>query len=524
MIKNIFIPNVISSYYIFSQRIVGFDIGKTYVQATVVKAYRNKRVIEKFLQERILEESELSYQERVSKVIARILDQVEKYDLIYTSLPSGLVIFKELSVPFTQLDKIKMILPYEVGPMLPFSLDLAVIDCVITNTYKEENRSDLLVAIVKKEAFIQHMQFFEAIGVHPKKVTIDLFELYGLYASIPFYSQTNGVIALVDIGYYSTRIAIIVDGQLKHIRSVLQGLLALAKDNHDQTLVFEKEKMQQFMNNIQFTLQSYKEKVEDENLVVSSKIIFTGHGAEIQGLVEVLESVCNHNCEIFHPNKLLQKDTITIDNNQNIPQAFVVSLGTALSLFYTQDFNLSHTQSTIDDERLFNRQIIVALALILLMMGGLVLDTWFMKRKFNSEIELSTQDALSKLKSNFEKLKKHTKSALSLKKANDTAEDEVKKEDAILSQLLRKDRISFLACLEELSRKIDRDSLNFKISKLVINDQSRQITLDGKVKDYKELGILEEDLRRSKIFKFLTPRLQDTTFEIKLGINDNYGK
>lgn len=524
MIKNIFIPNIIGSYYIFSQRIVGFDIGKTYVQATVVKAYRNKRTIEKFLQEKILEESELSYQERVSKAIGKILNQVGQYNLVYTSMPSGLAIYKEISVPFVQLEKIKMILPYEVGPMLPFSADTAVIDCLVTNIDKEKNQSDLITVAVKQEALAQHLQLFESIGVHPKKVSIDLFELYSLYCVIPAYKNYLGVIALVDIGYYATRLAIIVNGQLRYIRSLSSGLLSLAKDNHENTLVFEKDKMQQFMNNIQFSMQPYKEKLEDTDL---SKIIFTGHGAEIQGLVEVLESICNNNCEIFHPNKLLQKDNTVIDFTQNnitnIPQSFVVSLATALSLPITQDFNLYYTQSTAQDEKLFNWQIIIAISLLGLIIGGLIFDTWLMQRKFNSEIEFSSQEVLGKLKSNFEKLKQ-SKIGSNLKKANDLAEEEVRKEDAIISQVLRRDRVSVLASLEELSRRINRQELGFKISKLIINDQQGQIVLDGKVRDYKELAKLEEDLRRSKMFTFLSPKLQDTTFEIKLGINNNYGK
>ena len=128
MIRDIFIPRIVGNYYIFAQRIVGFDIGKTYIQATLVKAYKKTRTIEKCIREKISDEIDLSYEERASKTILKILKNIGSYDAIVSSLPTGLIVFKELTVPFLSSEMISQVVSYEIEPLLPFALDQAVVD------------------------------------------------------------------------------------------------------------------------------------------------------------------------------------------------------------------------------------------------------------------------------------------------------------------------------------------------------------------------------------------------------------
>ncbi len=520
MIRDIFIPRVIGSYYIFAQRIIAFDIGKIYIQATLVTAYKNTRTIEKCIREKISDEIDLSYQERASKTILKILESIGSYDSIVTALPTGYIVFKELTVPFLLSDMISQVLPFEIEPLLPFGLEQAAIDFIVTKSYKEEKKSDILVAAVKKEIIAQHLQLFTLAHIEIEKITIDLFELYALYQSMSVYQSQAGVVALIDIGFYATRVAIIVDGQLKYIRSLSSGVLSFAQDSNQQLLVFEKEKLQKFMLEIQFTMQPYAEHYSKE---LPMAILFTGNGAEIQGLVEKITALCGHNCELFNIQKIAQKDTVIIAQGQVISQGFTVSIAAALGFSATKHINLEKTLSRSQGEILLSWQIITACMLSFLIVGAMSIDLWAEKKKYAYELEKSTQEALNVLKSDFAKISQ-LKGKVSLTKANALAEDEVKKEEAILSQLLRKNRISFLACLEELSQRIDREALGFDVAKLSLNESSKQIIIDGKVRGYKELAILEQSLRRSRMFSFQGPKLQELTFEIKLFINEDYGK
>ena len=109
---------------------------------------------------------------------------------------------------------------YEVEPLLPFALNDAVIDCIVTKEIREEKSSEVLVAAVQNQYIAQHLALFEAAGVQPEKVTIDLFAFYGLYRLIPAYAQQKGGIVLMEIEPQSTRMAYIYDGQLRFIRTL----------------------------------------------------------------------------------------------------------------------------------------------------------------------------------------------------------------------------------------------------------------------------------------------------------------
>ena len=85
MIRNIFLPQYINSYYLFAQRIVGINIEKTQIYATVIVARQHKRIIEQCLQEPIEIDSTIEFQVRASLALKRIIDRIGSYDIVYTA-------------------------------------------------------------------------------------------------------------------------------------------------------------------------------------------------------------------------------------------------------------------------------------------------------------------------------------------------------------------------------------------------------------------------------------------------------
>ena len=119
-----------------------------------------KRIIEKLLSERIETTNTLSYDERVIQALKTHCEQIGPTSMkLSMLLPSSQVIFKELSLPFTGTKKIKMVVPFEVEAMLPFALDAAVIDSIVTKEDLAAQHTDVLVAAVKKE-HIEHASVF----------------------------------------------------------------------------------------------------------------------------------------------------------------------------------------------------------------------------------------------------------------------------------------------------------------------------------------------------------------------------
>ena len=144
MIREIFLPQELQGYYIFPKRIIGFTVSKTYICATQIYFTGNTTSIEKYIEKQLEPGSSTDYKERAIKAIQSILESLDSYDAIYSSLSSSLCIFKELKLPFLSHEKIGMVINFEVEPLLPFSVNDAVIDFIITKKNLEDKSSEVL--------------------------------------------------------------------------------------------------------------------------------------------------------------------------------------------------------------------------------------------------------------------------------------------------------------------------------------------------------------------------------------------
>ena len=110
MIKNIFIPESIVDYYIFPKRILSFDVGRTQVHAVQVYLSGRTMRIEKFLEEKIEPGPSTTIQDRTAQAIKNIVAQADQFHAVYAAINSSLVVFKELTLPFLEYEKIKMVM------------------------------------------------------------------------------------------------------------------------------------------------------------------------------------------------------------------------------------------------------------------------------------------------------------------------------------------------------------------------------------------------------------------------------
>src|SRR5579871_6305196 len=229
LIKDVILPEKIKSYYLFSKIVVGVEINKTKIIATKTRISGTTSTIEQIIEEKIPEESPQEGTDPVSPALTALLAKIGSYDEIHTILPSSIAVFKEIKLPFTSRDKIAMVIGFEIEPLLPFSLRDAVIDFIITREIPEEKSSEIIVTAIQKQHIIQQLAQFEAIGIKPTAITIDMIALYGLYHHIDAYKKLPGGTALITVTGHSTAIAFMIDGQLKTVRTLPKGIIALTK-------------------------------------------------------------------------------------------------------------------------------------------------------------------------------------------------------------------------------------------------------------------------------------------------------
>ena len=514
MIHQIFFPDRIGSYYLFGKRTIGIDIGQTALFATIVRAHGKTRTIERLIEEPIDTDSTIAYETRIITALTSLKAKLGKYDELCLVIPSSVVIFKELTLPFTGVKKLKMVVPFEVESQLPFTLDQAVIDSLITR--EEDHTTDLLVAAIKRDLFERQINLFTAAGLTLDRVSIDMLELSGLYMMIS--PDAHKTVALVDLGVDSTRIALLIKGQLKHIRSLPQGLATIAKKLVQTTGLDVAENLQQLtrrgldqsefaeaakgalaelFSTIRFTIESYAQPID--------KVELTGSAVEILGLTEDLASFLHIPVEPFLPKQLIHTQAIQ-SKITPLPTSFMVSIAAALSVPSTESFNLETEDAQNKERRLQTIQLLTAAGLVLLLFTAFGLYSFFRVRTLRNAYKAAEVEAIDELKKSFRLKPGQTPN---LAAANKGAQNELRKEESAWLRLSSENRTKYLQYLSQLSRCINLKEAQLDLTSLSMKDEI--IRLYGSVPGYQQLTLLQKQLE-CPLFKKL-PKLQNWNFK-----------
>jgi type II secretion system protein L len=99
----------------------------------------------------------------------------EKMDLTgsdyVVSIPAGQFTFRNLQVPFSNSKKIRMVLPFELEPTLPYAVDDLVVDFHPLNGTPDGDQTELIVAAIEKIRLAPYIEALASIKVDPEKLT-----------------------------------------------------------------------------------------------------------------------------------------------------------------------------------------------------------------------------------------------------------------------------------------------------------------------------------------------------------------
>jgi type IV pilus assembly protein PilM len=526
MLKNLFLPEKIGAYYLFSQRTIGFDIGKTHITATQVLLNGRAVTVEKVITESLAQGTIADYHNRVADALRSILTKVDKYDAITTTLSASVIFFKELSLPFVSRDKIKLVLEYEVERLLPFSIDQAVMDFIITGA--KNDKTTILVAATQKMQIAEHIAFFETAGVTPDRITVDLFSLYGLFKEIPTYADKKTNTVLTVIGFSSTKIAYVLDGKLALIRTIPKGVASFVKDMSDRLEIsphdaheqlmrfgFEKkdsdyskvahEALQDFLTPFEFTLNSFSKETKKE----AQRVLLLGGGAEIKNIEKAISKKIGIPVALFNTDSLINHAHVKIKDKHHLDPQAIVSLSAALPTSVNEVFNLKTKEFAEDTTKFFAVQGVTAITLIVLTLGALITNNFYQIRKLNSSIATSEKQMLTAIQDGLG-ISGVRRVEYAVEEASRLVEEQEKTWFAFTGQT----RSSFLKQLQILSRYIDKKAIGLQLKKLTLTHDT--IKLQGEVKDIPSLVILEEDLKQTNLGTFSSP--QEPQFTITIAV------
>ncbi len=503
MITSLFLPERIGSYYLLARRIVGIEITKHALMVTVILLKGRSRVIETVLTERI--GTERSYDEQVVQALQSLKVKLGKYDEIYCSIPSSNIIFKELSLPFIGPKKIKIVIPFEVESQLPFNLEDAVVDSIVTGVNTEEQKTDVLVAATKREVVARYAGYFQDAELPLDKMSVGIFELYSLYTTLPGY-QPATTSALIEIGSTETTIGLMVHGRLKYVRTIQKGLRP--KDAQQET-PFDKplpDDLASILEDSKLTTDAALQKIAPGSLL--NTVVLTGTVTDIQdqsAVHQLTDRLFGCPVELLDPKRLITSHVCT-SKVSSVPGMYMPTIALACAPEKTDSFTLLQEKAQEKENQHITYQLITAGALTLALFTAFVGYSFFRVRALKKTYKTSEQQAIAELQKQFKLRSTQTKR---LDIANKAAQAELQKQETAWKRLSTENRYAYVTYLAELTKCINMKESQLQLESIIFKDDT--IKLYGSVPGYQQLTRLQDQLN-CPLFKKVT-KLQAFNFK-----------
>ncbi len=360
MIRELFVPKKLFGRRLIAEKTVGISLESDQVVAALLHKQASGTTIE-FLDRQVIVTSEQPYAQRCALALKSLYSRLPAHDNVTALAGASQVIFKELTLPLINIDKIRLVIEFELEEMLPFSLDEAVVDCIITQKVGKE--STVLAAAIQQSDLTQTLDIFHAAGIEPQRITIDILALHDVLLQIPQYATLEGGTALVYIGSTESRIAFLEAGRLRLVRTISSGA-----DTVDD--------VESFVSDIQFTLNAFTQKLQFYGDLHT--VLLCGRADALEGLAQHIEKQLRTKAMLFDTQKLLAQGVeFTAKTDVSLNQA-TLSIGAALPAADNEHFDLRRKTFALVDSALQRKQVIAALGLLctlaLIVLGGGILQ------------------------------------------------------------------------------------------------------------------------------------------------------
>jgi len=543
MFKDVLIPSKIGNSYLFSKKVLSVDVTQFSVQAILVE-YRGSRVYLKSKQSIVLKDFS---QQAIIGAIKKIVSTIGSYDEVITSSSSSSVVFKELQLPFVGREKLEMIVAYEVEAMLPFSLDKAVIDFIVTHENKKLNSSKILVAAALKDDVDAQLALFEKAGVKLNTMTVDMFALYTLYAHgmyVPkiisgnkknhkksFFPENRTIEVFVDAGFSVTRILYLDNKVLQSVRVVPYGISDIAQSISKQLELSYYDVVQQLISqenkelyqdiihkelatlfeHINQTV-SFFEKQLQADYKMPQKIIFSGLGCSLYKFITTAQDYLNIQIQEISIEHIVKSLKVVIPKKMALKPQDITQFAIALLSKYNEDTNFLQSFAHRIDNSLLYKQLLMIVVLSISCIGAVYFKSSLELQRWNQAYISSKKELVSKVD---QIMGVDLKSEKNLKKIVERCEEAFKASHKRWFAFVKQKERSYLEYLQDLSVKIDKESIGLDLTKLMIEPE--KVTMVGKLKDFEALEVFEEELAELDLLQVVEkPRELSFTIQLKV--------
>ena len=459
-LRELFFPRTVKDKLLFSEKTIGISIDGLSIKVAHILTKRSGLKVENFEAFAINAGDPRTYTNRLTAALKKVASKIDRSAKIRATFPSSKVIVKELTVPFLDAEKIRMVIEYEVEPTIPFPLDNAVIDFIIIDQSEVKESSTILVAAAQLDEVKKFVDIFKKAGIEPHTVTVDLFALASLYRLIPDYQTIKHDCAIIDVGVDSTRVGIMSHNKLIATRTIH------TKDPS------EAASLDALFKELKFTLNSFT-LMRKEPLTLD-KIVLVGPDELINDLQERCNKVLAIKSEVFATENITNNKGLSSSLGSKTGQwrTYTRALGTALVDPQYADFTLRHKTAELSLVPEVKTQLITATALAILFFSTLGVLGYLELTQLNKKVESIEQKELRKLRTLLPKEHKGRKKK-SVKALAKAAKEYVSEQEDIWAPF-SKLRLRPLEILQELTTVINRKKFDVTIDQVLISGDEQE--------------------------------------------------
>ena len=508
ILRDLFFPRFINNKPLFPIRRVAIHIGTNTVQVAHIKNSRSQQTITALEEYLINAGDARTYTQRLGATLKKIAPKIEKEAEVVVTFSSTKVVIKELTLPFLDPEKIRMVIEYEIEAVIPFKLENAVIDFIITGRSEVKESSTVMVIAAQKEEVKKIIEILHKADIEPHQITIDLFSIISLFNHIPTYSKLKHTYAVVDISAQSTRLALINNQLMTASRTLSKGseLPLKINDDIDQPTNIEAHREKLF-NEIAFTLNSFE--VKQTQATEIEKIFFLGAEETFQLFDAFAKKAIVRPCEQFAVEQLITNPAIK-SNIALQPEAWH-SYGHVLGALVTSpaytDFTLRRKDLEFSIQPLIQKQLITAAALLTIILSGLAAQAYWQVTEGTEHISAFERQEIKRLRSALPADSAGAKKT-SIKALAKEVETYIEEQDDLWSTFSA-ERLRPLEILQELSLIFNKKKFDLDIEQIIISGDDtqqhpieikgvfRSKTSPGK-EDFKHFSELATDIDNNK--------------------------
>ena len=178
--------------------------------------------VKPFLPHQSIVNKVISKPDAVADTLSILMDDLRiKTKNVAISISGHSVIIKKVSMPNMSHNELKESIPWELEQYIPQSIQDVSYDYQVIPGETPDGNIDVLIVAAKKDVTNSYISIVNEVGLNPVVVDVDVFALENMYEVN--YSESLGVLALVNIGASVTNINILKDGVSIFTRDITVG-------------------------------------------------------------------------------------------------------------------------------------------------------------------------------------------------------------------------------------------------------------------------------------------------------------